>query len=664
MWLFCLIPALALAQAPMPSGGASGGYNTIDSNGTAQTQRQIVNYISGANATITCTDNAGSTRTDCTVSATAGASTVSFPPNPKNSTYQTVAADFNNFKYISVASGTFTITLVASGSQPAGGTGIWVFNYGTGVVTIARSGQNINGAAANYTLGPGAGTLILSDGTNYFAQSMELASAADGVCTPTVSSNAATFTDTGACSIFTYTLNGSDGNITSGSLATFATGKIYAFQITADPPYTFTWPATVTAPPAIVMDSAAITYFPCYYNGSTCNPIAGTSVGYSQGPVASAPTNNPAAGYYKMWIDNTASKNRMMGMDSAGTVTGFVKDIAAVSHNFLTSIAAGIPSQAQPATGDISGLGSIATLNQGTMTNGDYCTYSTSSTQIICNSAGAGGGSPTFPPNPQTSTYSTVAGDFSAFKTINVASGTFNITLLGTAPTAGQGIFIVNFGSGVVTVVRNGLTINGASANLTIAAGSASAPNGMFIVSDGSNYFAQPLIGSTGGGGMTYPSGSGIAIVSSGTSWGTTLTAPSGTVVGTTDTMTLTNKLIQPRVTTVSSGSSMAVNSNNSDIVYMDSSVAAGTLTISADTGSPANGQKLIIKVRACDGASAGQQTYSWTTGAGGYYSGSDITLPAVTYCSVANTPYTDYIGFIYDGVSSHWQIVALARGY
>jgi hypothetical protein len=94
--------------------------------------------------------------------------------NPQTATYQVLAADFSNYKTITVASGTFTITLVASGSQPAVGQYINVVNYGSGVVTVARSGQNINGGTSSLSLPAGSATAptsttVWSDGTNYFA---------------------------------------------------------------------------------------------------------------------------------------------------------------------------------------------------------------------------------------------------------------------------------------------------------------------------------------------------------------------------------------------------------------------------------------------------------------------------------------------------------------
>ncbi len=95
--------------------------------------------------------------------------------NPQTTTYQAVAADFTCFKTIAVASGTFTLTLVASGTQPVAGTWVRVINYGSGVVTIARSGQNINGGTASIVLQAAPAVtapteaFITSDGTNYFA---------------------------------------------------------------------------------------------------------------------------------------------------------------------------------------------------------------------------------------------------------------------------------------------------------------------------------------------------------------------------------------------------------------------------------------------------------------------------------------------------------------
>lgn len=109
--------------------------------------------------------------------AAGAAGTLNFPINPQITTYQVLAGDFTSCKAITVASGTFTATLVASGSQPANGQCLWIVNYGSGVVTISRSGQNINGGTASLSLAAGSATaptaaFILSDGTNYFASVM------------------------------------------------------------------------------------------------------------------------------------------------------------------------------------------------------------------------------------------------------------------------------------------------------------------------------------------------------------------------------------------------------------------------------------------------------------------------------------------------------------
>lgn len=162
-----------------PAPGA--GYSTIQNGGTPVAQEPTLNFISAGTATVLCVDNPGSFRTDCTVSATGtgGSTAPIFPVNAQTSTYLLQAADFTNFRTIAVASGTFTITAVAVGSQPASGEGVFIINYGLGVVTLARSGQNINGAGADLTIAAGSasrpnGVFLVSDGSNYIAQPLGL----------------------------------------------------------------------------------------------------------------------------------------------------------------------------------------------------------------------------------------------------------------------------------------------------------------------------------------------------------------------------------------------------------------------------------------------------------------------------------------------------------
>lgn len=61
---------LVSAGAACGSGSGSGGYATIQNNGVAQTQRSILNLVSGSGVNISCAD--ATTKTDCTSAADTG----------------------------------------------------------------------------------------------------------------------------------------------------------------------------------------------------------------------------------------------------------------------------------------------------------------------------------------------------------------------------------------------------------------------------------------------------------------------------------------------------------------------------------------------------------------------------------------------------------------
>lgn len=189
------------------------------------------------------------------------------------------------------------------------------------------------------------------------------------------------------------------------------------------------------------------------------------------------------------------------------------------------------------------------------------------------------------------------------------------------AVTLGGTLAIANGGTGQTTKAPafNALSPITTTGDLIIGNGSNSATrlgigtNAQVLTSNGTTAtWASPASG------MTYPSGTGIAVVTSGTSWGTTLTAPSGTIVGTSDSQTLTNKTLTGFVETVfaATGTTPALSPTNGTIQTW---TLSGSSTPTAGTW--AAGASMTLQI------TAGANTVTWTSLAVSWIGGTAPTL-------------------------------------
>jgi hypothetical protein len=125
------------------------------------------------------------------------------------------------------------------------------------------------------------------------------------------------------------------------------------------------------------------------------------------------------------------------------------------------------------------------------------------------------------------------------------------------------------------------------------------------------------------------------------------VTYPSSIYVGTTDTQTLTNKRITPRVVTTASSATPTINTDNTDQFGLTAQAVDITSFTTNLTGTPTDGQKLWIYI-----VGTAARAIAW----GASFESSTATLPTTT----VTTNRLD-VGFVWNAATSKWRCVAVA---
>ena len=124
----------------------------------------------------------------------------------------------------------------------------------------------------------------------------------------------------------------------------------------------------------------------------------------------------------------------------------------------------------------------------------------------------------------------------------------------------------------------------------------------------------------------------------------------SSTYITSTGTATLTNKRLTDRVTTVSDSATPTPNADTDDMYIITG--LTQTATFGAPTGTPTQGQKMIVRVK--DNGTA--RTLAWNAI---YRASSDLSLPTATVASK-----TMYLGFIYNATDSKWDLLSRMNNF
>jgi hypothetical protein len=220
-------------------------------------------------------------------------------------------------------------------------------------------------------------------------------------------------------------------------------------------------------------------------------------------------------------------------------------------------------------------------------------------------------------------------------RVVTTMSTNASVAILDEGTSITSGVKKINFVGATVTATNSGddVTVNVSAGTGTVTSVAATVPSFLSVA-------GSPI--TTSGTLAITLSGTALPIANGGTG----ATSLAGASIATyTGTETLTNKRIDPRVTSAASASSLTPDISASD-VYAYTALAAG-LTINAPTGTPVDGDKLIFRL--LDNGTSRALTWDAT------YTVIGVTLPTATTISK-----TTYVGCIYNANNTRWDVIAV----
>jgi hypothetical protein len=562
-------------------------------------------------------------------------------PTPAQGVGRIIAGTNVTISPTSGTGGAVTINAAGGSGSPGGSSGDIQYNNagsfggitpGTGVVTAL--GVNIGSAGAPVLFNGALGTPSSGTVTNLTGTASININGTVGATTPA----AGTFT-TGVFGSTTSLLLGTAGsavgnigfrNATSGT-ATLAppTGALGTYSVTLPnaastlPIYpqqiTYTGPSaarTVTYPDAnftAARTDAANTFTgvqsmtsPAFTTSATTPSTTFALLNTTATTInafGAATTVNTGASATQIWnFGGSTSASEFRYLEPSGSGTNYSAFKAQAQGANITYTLPSTVGAAGEVLSDPAGNGTLDWVAAGTGTVTVVGAGSLTSTALV-----TGGGTTTLQTPSATATMDS-SGNISTPGTVTVGSG---------ASTAGA------------LSLKQGTTQSTGTTNITVQA----------PTSVTSHIYTLPGTVGTNGAFWTQTTSGATATLLN------TKVVPSGTVVGTSDTQTLTDKRITARITTVTSNATPTCNTDITDILTITAQAAAITSMTTNLSGTPLNGDQLEVRIKD-DGT---PRAITW----GASFVAGPVALPTTTVTSKALRNY-----FEYDTVRTAWVLM------